>query len=90
VLVFGFIEKRQLAAQTNRNSVFLGREAHILNWLYIIVLYKIFTGFQIFEILTQNPMMLAFDFTEKQQFRQKLTKTLYFLTVKLIFHIGYT
>jgi hypothetical protein len=42
LLVFCFIGKRQFAAKTDRNSVFLGREAHIPNWLYIMVLYNFF------------------------------------------------
>jgi hypothetical protein len=39
VLAFGFTKKRQFVAETDRNSVFLGREAHIPDWLYIMVLY---------------------------------------------------
>jgi hypothetical protein len=45
VLAFGFTEKRQSEATTYRNYVFLGREAHILDWLYIIALYRNLYGF---------------------------------------------
>jgi hypothetical protein len=45
VLAFGFAEKRQFVAKTDRNSVFLGRDTHILDRLYILVLYISFYGF---------------------------------------------
>jgi hypothetical protein len=39
VLAFSFTEKCQIMAKIDRNSVFLSREAHISNRLYIMVLY---------------------------------------------------
>jgi len=45
VLAFGFTEKRQFVAKTDRNSVFLGRDIHIPDRLYIMVLYINFYGF---------------------------------------------
>jgi hypothetical protein len=46
VLAFSFIKKHQFAIKTNRNSLFLGRETHILDQLYIIVLYISFYEFK--------------------------------------------
>jgi hypothetical protein len=37
-LAFEFIEERQFVVKTNRNSVFLGRKAHIPDRLHIMVL----------------------------------------------------
>jgi hypothetical protein len=37
VLAFGFTEKRQFAAKTDRNSVFLGRKADIIDRLHIVI-----------------------------------------------------
>jgi hypothetical protein len=45
VLAFGSTEKLQFVAKTDGNSVFLGREAHIPDRLYIMVLYIGFYGF---------------------------------------------
>jgi hypothetical protein len=33
MLAFNFTKKCQFVIKTNRNSIFIGREAHILNWL---------------------------------------------------------
>jgi hypothetical protein len=43
-LAFGFTEKHQFSAKTDRNSVFLGREAQILDRLHKMILYIIFYG----------------------------------------------
>jgi hypothetical protein len=45
MLVVGFTEKHQFEAENERNSVFLGCEAHILVRLYLMVMYIIFYGF---------------------------------------------
>jgi hypothetical protein len=55
VLACGFPENHQFAAKTNRNSIFLGRDPHISNWVYIMVPYMSFTGFQNFQNFNQNP-----------------------------------
>jgi hypothetical protein len=65
LLAFGFIVKYQFVAKTDRNSVFLDREAHIPDQLYIIVMYISFKGFKKNQILLQNPKVLAFNYTEK-------------------------
>jgi hypothetical protein len=39
-------------------------------------------GFKKFQILAQNPMGLAFGFTENASLCQKLTETTYFLAIK--------
>jgi hypothetical protein len=44
-LAFGFIEKHQFVAKTDRNSVFHGRKAHISDWLHITVPYINFYRF---------------------------------------------
>jgi hypothetical protein len=45
VLAFGFIEKYQFVTKTDRNSVFIGREAHIPDRLYIMVMCLKVYGF---------------------------------------------
>jgi hypothetical protein len=72
VLAFGFTEKCQFVAKTDWHSVILGRDdTHIPDWLYIMVLYIIFTVFKKLQILGQNPRVLAFGFTEKRKFVAK-------------------
>jgi hypothetical protein len=46
LLAFSFIVKYRFVAKTDRNSVFLDREAHIPDQLYIIVMYISFKGFK--------------------------------------------
>jgi hypothetical protein len=67
MLVVGFTEKHQFEAETERNSVFLGREAHILVQLYLMVMYIILRN----QILAQNAKVLSFSFMEKRQFLVK-------------------
>jgi hypothetical protein len=45
VLAFGFTEKYQFMAKTDRNSIFLVRDPHIIHQLYIMVMYTTFYGF---------------------------------------------
>jgi hypothetical protein len=89
VLGVGFTEKDQLTAKTDRNSIFLGRKAHILDRLHIIVLYISLYEFLKIQILAQNAKRLAFGFIENVSLREKLTETLYFLVVKTIFWISW-
>jgi hypothetical protein len=79
VLAFGFTEKCQCVAKTDWHSVFLGRDTHMPDRLYIMVLYIIFTGFKNLQILGQNPKVLAFGFTEKRQFVAKTDQNSVFL-----------
>jgi hypothetical protein len=65
VLAFSFVEKYQYVIKTNRDSVFISCEAYIPDRLYIIVMYLKFHGFKKNQILTQNPMVLAFSFAKK-------------------------
>jgi hypothetical protein len=49
-----------------RNSKFLGRKAHILDQLHVMVHIKVFTGFfKKIKISAQNSKGLAFGFTQK-------------------------
>jgi hypothetical protein len=45
VLAYGFSENCQFGAKTDRNSVFLGPDPRIANWLSITVPYFNFCGF---------------------------------------------
>jgi hypothetical protein len=45
VLAYGFAENCQFGAKTDRNSVFLGRDRRIANWLSVTVPYFNFYGF---------------------------------------------
>jgi hypothetical protein len=45
VLAFNFTKKRQFVAKSDRNFIFLDHEAHILDQLYIMVMYICFYGF---------------------------------------------
>jgi hypothetical protein len=89
-LAFGFPEKFQFAAKTDLNSVFLGHKTHILDRLHIMVPYISFHKFFKIHISAENRKGLAFGFTEKHYFAEKLTKTPYFLVINHIFLIGYT
>jgi hypothetical protein len=71
VLYFDFTQKCEFVTKTNRNSIFLGCEADILDWLYTIVLYKNFMGFCKNQILAQDLKVLAFGFTEKMPLCRK-------------------
>jgi hypothetical protein len=68
VLAFGCTEKCQFVIKTDRDSVFIGCDAHILHRLYIMVMYLKFYRFKKNQILAQNSMVLGFCFTEKCQF----------------------
>jgi hypothetical protein len=46
VLAYGFTVNRQFVAKTDRKFVFLGRDAHILDLLYITVPHMCFYEFQ--------------------------------------------
>jgi hypothetical protein len=45
VLAYGFSENYQFGAKTDRNSIFLGHDPRIVNWLSIAVPYFNFYGF---------------------------------------------
>jgi hypothetical protein len=45
MLAYGFTENSQFTAQTDQNSVFLGRDSHILDRYYLMVPYMRFYGF---------------------------------------------
>jgi hypothetical protein len=70
-LAFGFNEKHQFAVNTDRNSTFLGRKAHILDRLHTMVPYRIFTGLKKFQILAQNPKGGSIRFYQKHKFTVK-------------------
>jgi hypothetical protein len=78
-LAFDFIKKCRFATKIDRNSVFLGRKAQILNRLHIMVSYISFYGLKKNQILAQNPKVLAFGFTEKCYFVAKTDRNFIFL-----------
>jgi hypothetical protein len=45
VLSFGFTEKREIAAKTGRNSIFLGCKSQILDRLHAMIMYISFYEF---------------------------------------------
>jgi hypothetical protein len=45
VLAFDFTKITTLGAKTDRNSIFLGHDPHIMDRLYIMVLYMCFYKF---------------------------------------------
>jgi hypothetical protein len=49
-VAFGSIENRQFPVKTDQNSIFLGRKAHILDWLHIMFLQVL----NFYQILAQN------------------------------------
>jgi hypothetical protein len=69
VLPYGFTENCQFGPSSNRNSIFLGRDPHIMNQLYIMVLYIFFYKFWKNQIFAHNTQVLAYGFTENRQFR---------------------
>jgi hypothetical protein len=71
-LAFGFTENVNLQQKSDRNSVFLGRKAHIPNRLHIMVPYISFNVFLKIQILAQNLNGLAFGFTKKRKFVAKI------------------
>jgi hypothetical protein len=46
LLAFGFTEQCRFVVKTDRNSIFLSRDPHITDRLYIIVMYISFYGFK--------------------------------------------
>jgi hypothetical protein len=46
LLAYCFTEIRQFEVKTDHNSLFLGRHAHIMDRLYIIVMYMSFYGYR--------------------------------------------
>jgi hypothetical protein len=70
------IQGCQFGAKTDRNSVFLGRDTHIVNQLSITVPYFNFYDFWKFPIFARNPWVLAYGFTENCQFGAKTSRKL--------------
>jgi hypothetical protein len=79
VLAYRFTENCQFGAKTDRNSIFLGRDPRIANWLSIMVPYFNFTGFEKIHIFARNPWVLAYGFTENCQFGAKTDRNYVFL-----------
>jgi hypothetical protein len=79
VSAYGFTENQQFAVKTDRNYIFLGRDPHMLDQLYTMVPYKSFIDFQKNQIFAQNPMILAYGFTENSQFTAKTDRNFIFL-----------
>jgi hypothetical protein len=52
-------------AKIEWNFVSIGREAHILDWLYIMGIYKFFKDFQNFQILTKKSKRFGLRFYRK-------------------------
>jgi hypothetical protein len=65
VLANGFTENRQFMAKTDRNSVFFGRDPHILDHLYLMVMYMSFMGFQKNPIFCSKSKGVSLRFFQK-------------------------
>jgi hypothetical protein len=63
-LAYGFSENRQFAAKTDRNSIFLSRDPHISDRLYIMVLYMSFSEFSKISNFCSESKVLAYSFGE--------------------------
>jgi hypothetical protein len=50
VFAFGFTETCQFVTKTDKNSIFFGRKAQILDQIHIVVSYISFYGFYKFSI----------------------------------------
>jgi hypothetical protein len=79
VLAYGFIENRLFPTKTDRNSVFLGRDPHISDQLYIIDMYMSLSDFKKNQICSQNLYVLTYDFIENHQFITKTYRNSVFL-----------
>jgi hypothetical protein len=62
VLAYGFTQIHHFGAKTDRDSIILGRDPHIVDRLYITYPFMIFKGFKKTQIFAQNPYMLAYGF----------------------------
>jgi hypothetical protein len=80
VLANGFSENRQFATKTDQNSIFLGRDPHIADWLYIVVPHISFDEFLKNKIFAQNSYVLAYGFTKNPQFTAKTDRNSVFLS----------
>jgi hypothetical protein len=65
MLAYGFTENRQFGAKTDQNSIFLGRDPHILKQLYIMVLHMSFYGFWNFSIFCSKSIGVSLQFYRK-------------------------
>jgi hypothetical protein len=64
----------------DRQSVFPPRVAYILSWLYILLLYTNFRGFEKYIFSAQNSKGFAFGFTNKYLFTVKMDqKSIFYL-----------
>jgi hypothetical protein len=63
-LAYGFSENQQFAAKTDRNSIFLSRDPHISDRLYIMVLYMSFSEFSKILNFCSESKVLAYGFGE--------------------------
>jgi hypothetical protein len=83
------IQGCQFAAKTDRNSVFLGRDTHIVNRLSITVPYFNFYGFWKISDFCSKFMGEHTVIPKIASLGQKLTETPYFLAVTPVLRIGY-
>jgi hypothetical protein len=79
MLAYGFTENCQFGEKTDRNSVFLNRDPHIVDQLYITVSYMSFMSFEKNQIFAQNSLVLAYSFTENHQLGAKIDRNSVFL-----------
>jgi hypothetical protein len=75
-----FYKKYLFMTKMDRQSVFPPRVAHILSWLYILVLYTNFRGLEKYRFSAQNAKGFGFGFTNKCLFTVKTDQ-------KSIFHL---
>jgi hypothetical protein len=79
VLDYGFSKNCYVGAKPDKNSVFLGRDPHILDQLYILVSYMSFYGFEKNQSFAQNLKVLDYGFSESRQFAAKIDRNSVFL-----------
>jgi hypothetical protein len=85
-----FTEITTLGAKTYWNSVFFGRDPHILDWLYIAGPYMSFFKFWKIDFFSKSIYVILQFYWKSPVWGQKQIETPYFLVVIGIWWIGYT
>jgi hypothetical protein len=79
VLDYDFTKNSQFAAKTDRNSVFLWRDPHILDREYLMVPYMSFYRFLKNSNFHSKYVGVSINYTENRQFRAKTNRNSVFL-----------
>jgi hypothetical protein len=80
VLAYDFTENHQFATKTERTSVFLGREPHIPDRLYIMVLYMSFYEFSYISNFRSKSIGVGLWFNRKSPVCDKNDQNSVFLS----------